>query len=270
MKTAYQRRAAGPRAGYRQDSPRASPSASMTALTAPADAPDMPSIVSRPSSSRWSSTPQVNAPSAPPPCSARLMRLPAFGFSDLSPPNARERNSIIACVSLRDPAAVDRIGRAGHRLRRIAAQKHGERADTLRLCKLMHRLLLGQKLDSLLLYAVTGSLGARVDLLLHKRREHPARTDGIARHTIVRGFHRNHLGEADETMLGGDVGNLLRAGDQSVCGSNIDDAAPFAFLHAGQCGADRVERGGQVDRNDRVPFLDREILDVRDVLDAGV
>ena len=41
----------------------------------------MPSISIRPSSSRWSSTPQVNAPCAPPPCSARLMRfLPLLPF----------------------------------------------------------------------------------------------------------------------------------------------------------------------------------------------
>src|SRR5262249_16856899 len=55
--------------------PRVSPSASMTALTAPADAPEMPSIPIRPSSSSWSSTPQVKAPWAPPPCSARLIGL---------------------------------------------------------------------------------------------------------------------------------------------------------------------------------------------------
>ncbi len=39
----------------------------------------------------YSSTPQVKAPCAPPPCSARLMRLAAGGLSALSPPKARER-----------------------------------------------------------------------------------------------------------------------------------------------------------------------------------
>ena len=47
--------------------PRASPSATITALTAPAEVPDMPSISIRPSASSSSSTPQVNAPCAPPP-----------------------------------------------------------------------------------------------------------------------------------------------------------------------------------------------------------
>ena len=55
--------------------PRASPSASMIAFTAPAEAPEIPSISRRPSSSNWSRTPQVNAPWAPPPCSPRLMGL---------------------------------------------------------------------------------------------------------------------------------------------------------------------------------------------------
>ena len=45
----------------------------MMALMAPAEAPEMPSIANRPSASRWSSTPQVKAPCAPPPCSARLI-----------------------------------------------------------------------------------------------------------------------------------------------------------------------------------------------------
>ena len=58
--------------------PRASPSASITAFTAPAEAPEMPSMASRPSASSWSSTPQVKAPCAPPPCRARLTRLLAW------------------------------------------------------------------------------------------------------------------------------------------------------------------------------------------------
>ena len=50
----------------------------------------------------------------------------------------------------------------------------------------------------------------------------------------------------------------------------VDDAAPLARLHAGHRGADGVERRRQVDGDDRVPLLDREFLDRRDVLDAGI
>ena len=38
----------------------------------------------------------------------------------------------------------------------------------------------------------------------------------------------------------------------------------------GTDGADSVEGRGQVDGDDRVPFLDRELLDRRHVLDAGI
>src|SRR4029077_7775790 len=41
----------------------------------PAEVPEMPSTLSRSSLRRWSSTPQVKAPWAPPPCKARLTRL---------------------------------------------------------------------------------------------------------------------------------------------------------------------------------------------------
>ena len=47
--------------------PRASPSATITALIAPAEVPEMPSISIRPSLNSSSITPQVNAPCAPPP-----------------------------------------------------------------------------------------------------------------------------------------------------------------------------------------------------------
>ncbi len=52
------------------------------------------------------------------------------------------------------------------------------------------------------------------------------------------------------------------------CG--IDDAAPFARLHAGHGAADGVERGRQIDGDDHVPFLDRELLDRRHELDTGI
>ena len=51
---------------------------------------------------------------------------------------------------------------------------------------------------------------------------------------------------------------------------DLDDAAEAALLHAGQRMADGVERGAEIDRQDLVPFLRREILDRRDELDAGI
>ena len=51
---------------------------------------------------------------------------------------------------------------------------------------------------------------------------------------------------------------------------DVYDAAAFAFLHGRDDGADRVKRGRQVDRQDRVPLLDRGLLDGRDMLDAGI
>src|SRR6516162_2445092 len=55
--------------------PLAWPSTSTAAFIAPADVPEMPSICSHGSSSRRSRAPQVKAPCAPPPCSARSIRI---------------------------------------------------------------------------------------------------------------------------------------------------------------------------------------------------
>src|SRR5262245_28554118 len=52
--------------------------------------------------------------------------------------------------------------------------------------------------------------------------------------------------------------------------SGVDDAAPFARLHARKRGANRMEGGRKIDGDDLVPFLDRKFLDRRDMLDAGI
>jgi hypothetical protein len=56
----------------------------------------------------------------------------------------------------------------------------------------------------------------------------------------------------------------------SECADAVLMMRPHLRLHAGDRGADRVKGRGQVDGDDLVPFLDGEILDRRDELDAGV
>src|SRR3954466_10432296 len=52
--------------------------------------------------------------------------------------------------------------------------------------------------------------------------------------------------------------------------SGGDDTAPTAPLHTWNGCTDRMEGGGQVDREYRVPLIDWKFLDWRDVLDARV
>src|SRR5262249_3739716 len=102
----------------------------MTALIAPAEAPDRPAMPRRPSSSSSSITPQVKAPCAPPPCKARLTRLRTFGFRAGSPPRAQEKSLFMMDVSSRcGPTAVDRNIGAGDGGGRIGAEENRERGD---------------------------------------------------------------------------------------------------------------------------------------------
>ena len=71
-------------------------------------------------------------------------------------------------------------------------------------------------------------------------------------------------------MLGGDIGRLERRGDQAVRRGDIDDSAEAPLLYAGEHGAPGVERGREIDREDRVPLRGRESLDRRYMLDAGI
>ena len=85
-----------------------------------------------------------------------------------------------------------------------------------------------------------------------------------------RQFKRNGLGQAGDAVLGGDISRFERRRDQRMRRRRIDDAAPALFLHQRHGGADAVKCRRQIDRDDRIPFLDRKILDRRDELDAGI
>src|SRR5665213_3774097 len=90
----------------------------------------------------------------------RFLPLLPLGALFLSPPKARERNSIIAGSLLRDPAAVAGISRAGDGGGAVAAQEYRQRSYSFRLGKLMHRLLLRQQRDFLIAHRFARGLGA--------------------------------------------------------------------------------------------------------------
>src|ERR1700754_4443588 len=98
----------------------------------PADAPEIPVISSRPSASKWSSTPQVKAPCAPPPWSARLI----FFLVGTRVGSRRDQKSAFITgarparrASLRGPAAVDGVVRAGDAAGSPARKEQCERCD---------------------------------------------------------------------------------------------------------------------------------------------
>ena len=84
------------------------------------------------------------------------------------------------------------------------------------------------------------------------------------------GLERRHLGEPDDAVLGCDIGRLEGRADETMRRSDIDDAAEAIAAHDRQGEPRRVEGGRQVDRKDRVPFLDRELVDPGNVLDPRV
>ncbi|MNV63233.1 hypothetical protein D3C71_1558160 [compost metagenome] len=75
-------------------------------------------------------------------------------------------------------------------------------------------------------------------------------------------------------MLGRHISRLLCRTHQAMYGGHVDDAAPalavVGRLHGRQHQAGGVEGAGQIDGNHRIPALGREVLDRRDMLDAGI
>ena len=108
------------------------------------------------------------------------------------------------------------------------------------------------------------------DLLFHQRRPHPAGADRIAGHAAAGGLEADHLGQADQPVLGRDIGGLVRRSDEAVRGGDVDDPSPALLFHLRHRGGDAVERGRQIDRQDCVPLGGREFLHRRGELDAGI
>ena len=114
-------------------------------------------------------------------------------------------------------------------------------------------------------------LGLAVDLRLDQRRPDIAGADGVAGDAGFGDFERRHLGEADDAVLGRDIGRLERRGDEAVRRGDVDDAAPLARPHRRAAPA-RVVWNADDRLMARIAshFADRELLDRRHELDAGV
>src|SRR5580704_542935 len=177
--------------------PRVRPSASITAFTAPADVPEIPSMASRSSLSSCSSTPQVKAPCAPPPCSARLMLLGlrAAFCSGARPGNSDESIFIMRLRRSRcGPAAVDRKIGAGDCLRRVGAEVDGKARDLVDGDELFGRLRRQNHIALDLFFRHAAGFRRVWDLLLDQRRPHIAGADAIAGHAKGCELERDGLG----------------------------------------------------------------------------
>ena len=62
-----------------------------------------------------------------------------------------------------------------------------------------------------------------VDLRFDQGRQDVAGTDGVAGDRLLRHFQRHRLGEADDAVLGRDIGRLEGRGDEAVGGGHVDD-----------------------------------------------
>src|SRR5262245_37206612 len=151
------------------------PWATTAAFIAPALVAEMPSIAKRPSSSSRSSTPQVKAPCAPPPCRARLMcfRLLAgcpFFFS---------------MALLGGPASFDRQRDAGNRGRRRRAQEDGRGRNFFGFHELLRRLPREQNVPDHLIARDVVRLRLVIDLLFHQRCADIAGAKGVAGDAVL-------------------------------------------------------------------------------------
>src|SRR5437773_906204 len=134
--------------------------------------------------------------------------------------------------SLREPRAVDRKRHAANLRRPLRAQEGDRRADLLRRRELAGRLLPREQRMPRLIDGQTLTRGEVRHLLLHERSEHPARTDRVARHARRGRLERDHLREAEHSVLGrdglGHVGRAVRDGHAMLARQVRDHAGDRA------------------------------------------
>ncbi len=108
------------------------------------------------------------------------------------------------------------------------------------------------------------------DLLFDQRRAHEARAHDVGRDVELRAFLGQHLGEADQAVLGGDIGCLELGSFLGVHRAHVDDAAVLGGVHVLQAGLGGEEGAVEMDRQQLLPVGEREVDDRLDDLDAGV
>ncbi len=120
------------------------------------------------------------------------------------------------------------------------------------------------------LFRYAARLGLVGDLGLDQGGLHEAGADGVAGDAVLGHLEGDGLGQAHDAVLGRDIGRLERRGDQTVSRSDVDDPSAALLLHDRHGRLGGVEGRRQIDGDDQVPLVVREILDRGHVLDAGV
>lgn len=187
--------------------------------------------------------------------SARSETLPPLGCHD----------SLLA-----SPATIHRDVDTSHLIGCRAAHEDGQGTQVAGLHKLAAGLLLQQQLPLRLFLALASVCSAQVNLSLHQGGQHPARADAVAGHTSACSLQSHSLCEAYQAVLCCNIGALVDTGHMPVHTGNVDDPSVALGLHAGQAVLDQVEAGAEVDGQDLVPLLLRELLHWADVLDACI
>lgn len=111
---------------------------------------------------------------------------------------------------MRGPATINRQGGPGDRSSRIAGEKYRERTQLFDGCKALVGLLRQQHIADDLLAGNSVCLGLAVDLCLDQWSMNVTRADRVAGDALLGGFQRRDLGQADNTVLCGDIGCLER------------------------------------------------------------
>ena len=106
------------------------------------------------------------------------------------------------------PPAVDRQRSAGDRSRRVAGEEDGQRAQLFHAGKMLVGLLRQQHVVNDFFARDAVRLGLAVDLRFDQRGIDIAGADRVARNALFRRLERGDFRQADDAMLGRDIGRL--------------------------------------------------------------
>src|SRR5262245_52565673 len=110
---------------------------------------------------------------------------------------------------LRSPAAIDGDRRAGDLICRSRTQEGNGAAKLRRSDEIQRRLLLGEQLPGGFLLTDASLRSGVADLSFDERRSHPSGTDCVAGHATSGSLEADDLGQANQPVLGRDIGGLM-------------------------------------------------------------
>ena len=168
--------------------------------------------------------------------------------------------------SLSSPSSIDSVGSTSYLTSVVAAEESSQGSDIFGSSKRTWRLLIRNQYIAGLIVWNLFLFSNNVNLLLNERSEDKPRADCIDCDSWSCVFESCSLSEANDSVLGSNIRWFVHRCNQTMYTCDVDDSSPFSLLHPRQSVSWSVEGWAEVEWNNFLPNLLREVFNLADML----